>query len=73
MVDEVRVTVVAGIVYTPGVGQVVAKGVGTTGAGELDGTTTEDVVTGAALLVGATDEVAGGGGKYKVPSPVMVV
>jgi hypothetical protein len=72
VVDEVRVTVVAGIVYTPGVGQVVAKGVGTTGGGELEGTTIEEVVTGAALLLGATDEVAGGG-KYKVPSPVMVV
>lgn len=28
-----RVTVVAGMVYTPGVGQVVANGVGTTGEG----------------------------------------
>ena len=37
MVDSVKVTVVAGMVYTPGVGQVVAKGVGTTGAGELVG------------------------------------
>jgi hypothetical protein len=36
VVDSVRVTVVAGIVYTPGVGQVVANGVGTTGAGELE-------------------------------------
>ena len=34
VVDSVRVTVVAGMVYTPVVGQVVAKGVGTTGAGE---------------------------------------
>ena len=39
VVDSVRVTVVAGIVYTPGVGQVVANGVGTTGDGELEGTT----------------------------------
>ena len=39
VVDSVRVTVVAGIVYTPGVGHVVANGVGTTGDGELEGTT----------------------------------
>jgi hypothetical protein len=43
VVDSVRVTVVAGIVYTPGVGQVVANGVGTTGDGELEGATAFDV------------------------------
>ena len=35
VVDSVKVTVVAGMVYTPGVGQVVANGVGTTGHAEL--------------------------------------
>ena len=50
VVDSVNVTVVAGIVYTPGVGQVVANGVGTTGYGELEATTD--------LL----DEGGGGGG-----------
>jgi hypothetical protein len=50
VVDSVNVTVVAGIVYTPGVGQVVANGVGTTGHGELEATTGFDV------------ELDGGGG-----------
>lgn len=60
MVDSVSVIVVAGMVYTPGVGQVVACGVGTTGAGELEG------MTGASVEVVGTAagaEVAGGGGK----------
>ena len=53
VVDSVRVTVVAGIVYTPGVGQVVARGVGTTGDGELVGTMTAEDVVGTLEEAGA--------------------
>lgn len=51
VVDSVRVMVVAGNVYVPGVGQTVTSGVGT----GTTGTTVEVGVTGA--------EVAGAGGK----------
>jgi hypothetical protein len=78
VVDSVKVMVVAGIVYTPGVGHVVARGVGTTAAGEVVGTMTV-VVGGFGLGLamdaggGAIDEVSGAGGNQRVPSPVMVV
>jgi hypothetical protein len=64
--------VVAGIVYTPGVGHVVARGVGTMTAAGV-------VVGGGGLGVamdaggGAIDEVSGAGGNQRVPSPVTVV
>ncbi len=78
MVDSVKVMVVAGIVYTPGVGHVVARGVGTTAAGEVVGTITAAAVvvgvTGLGLELGveidagggAIDEVSGAGGNQTV-------
>lgn len=66
VVEEVRVMVVAGMVYTPGVGHVVANGVGTTG-GEVDTITTDLVVVDVGGAAdddgGGGTEVAGGGGK----------
>lgn len=65
VVDSVRVRVVAGMVYTPGVGQVVGFGVGTTGTGTTVEETTAVVVMGETEVVEVLGRavVSGAGGK----------